>query len=150
MEDEKRAKSTVGRVVAVALLLFAGAGFFAWTKYGPAVKEMAADADRIKATAKGLFTAQKADLDSIRHQYTEGRWVMVLEWHPLEATSPEEMGALMDRVWPQLKPHVPERYTTTVLAVPKPQKGLEVSTKSSTWHRYQVYRVYGQPLSDDS
>lgn len=72
----------------------------------------------------------------------------MVEWVPAGESTPEALGALLDRLWPKLKPHVPERYTTTVLAVPKKKTGIEISTEPGIWHRYHLYRVYGEPLKD--
>lgn len=148
MEDDRHQKKGGWRIVAVALSLLAAALCVLWSVYAPGVKEMAADAERISATATTLLAGEEAALDGVRHQYTDGRWVLVVEWHPGAAQTPEQMGEAMERLWPKLKPHVPERYTTTVLAVPKKKEGIEISTAPGPWHRYQLYRAYGAPLGE--
>ncbi len=148
VEDGQKKKRGGWRIVAVAFALLAAALCVLWSVYAPKVKEMAADAERISATAKTLVASEQGELDSIRHEYTSGRWVVFVEWHPTVEQTPEQMGAAMDRLWPKLKPHIPERYATTVLAVPTKKEGIEISTKTGPWHRYKLYRVFGLPLDE--
>ena len=150
-EEKKRGWGRRLPWIALALLVVAGGALV--FVYLPRIEAMAEDGKVIMKAADAAFAPETgAKVESVRHQYTDGRWVAVVEWRPAAdaGMKPEALGALMDRVWTRLKPQVPERYQTVALAVPRAKKGIEISTESGPWSRYEVHRVYGKPLSDEA